>query len=1527
MKIDLYSERQNHAARLRKSLKIIVVFIIVATAMGQVAWGARYSVASGNWNATSTWSASSGGAAGVSVPVAGDVVYIENGYTITVTADAACTTLNFAETSPSVSSGNLIVNNGFSLAVSGGISLNPRTTLSVDCSISGAGALTCASITVGGSTNSTVNTNATLTSTINTMNVSGNLNLVATYYTPSSTYYVVPRFYLNEGTLTVNGAITPNTPSTANSLAFRMDQGTHTGTLNLGGTSPWATDTDLSAPWGSGGITYTLILNAVGTTVNYNLAGNQTINRAAASGTIAISYYNLTLSGSGNKSLPASSTATVSGTLSMQGTAAMTTTAATFGANSTLEYKGSGAQLTTNLEFPTTSGPKNLIIDNTNGVTLHAARTISGTTTVNSGCTFATNATFTNNGTTTINGSFQINTGGYASGTNFVYGASGSLSFNNSTSYGVDNTHVYWPTTSGPANVTILQGGLTLGSGVRTDRTVTGTFQTAAAVTLSNSSVITINGTCQINAGGSFNQAPTYGNTSSLKYNLGGIFDRSAEWSTISGAGFPNDVQISNSTTLNYPNSGGSAFALPLIIARDLTIDAGSSLYMDYGGGANKSGSLTVNRNISIAGNVSLGDAINGDLNVGGNWTHTTGTFNTNSRTVFFNGATGDQTITKSGGETFSYFTINKATSGDVILANDVTINNTLTLTKGLVTTGSNTITIASAGTLSGAGVTSFVNGKLARVITSTTATAFPVGKGGNYRPVTFTYTAAPTSKTVTIEQFESGSPLSLASISTARFGARYWNITQSATGIDYTVGLNNSGLTPTGSVVILRREGTGTVTSNATSFSTPTYTNSSSFSTGNGSNDVQLGETSIPLTVSSPAATSKMYDKTNTAAITGTLSGVVSPDAVTLNGTGTFASVNVANGIGVTSTSTLAGANAGAYSLTQPTGLTANIIIRPLTITGAANTKTFDGNNSSTATPTVTSGVVQSGDVAAFTQGYDNANVGTSKVMTPSGIVTDGNSGNNYSYSFVPSSNGIINAATSAQWNGSLSANWNTPGNWTPPVAPTTGISGVIVSAGTAPIISSTGNLCNDLTITSGSLTIAGNGNLTVGGNVSNTPGTSGLVISSGGSLIQNSAVPAMVERDISAWGAGTTHGWHFLSSPVAEQAIATAFTNATAANYDFFAWYEPSNLWVNYKNTSVAPTWNTANSNLTSFIPGTGYLVGYAATETKQFAGTLNKDDITISNLAISAGTNQGWHLLGNPFTSAITWGTTDWLLTNINATAKIWEESSASYIDVSANGKIPALNGFMVQVTSGTGSLTIPKTDRVHDGTAWYKSGDMPSIVLAAIDNDGKTAQQSNVRFDNRSTAGFDPDFDSHFLPGYAPLFYSVAGTENLSTNTLPDAGGTVRIPFDFIRNDGGNFSIEAKAISNINGPVILNDLITNYTQDLSVNPVYSFTSVSGDTPHRFMVTFSHVGIGEIRKNNVFNVYSSGNSLYVINNTGNNQGNIYVYNMMGQIIATSALNGSSNCTLNLNLPTGYYLVKVVTSDQAYSSKVFMN
>ena len=98
-------------------------------------------------------------------------------------------------------------------------------------------------------------------------------------------------------------------------------------------------------------------------------------------------------------------------------------------------------------------------------------------------------------------------------------------------------------------------------------------------------------------------------------------------------------------------------------------------------------------------------------------------------------------------------------------------------------------------------------------------------------------------------------------------------------------------------------------------------------------------------LTVSNISVTDKIYDGSLTAIIsTATLNGIVGTnDVVSLSNSAVFADANVGTGIAVTPNFTLNGADAGKYILSQPTGVSGNIIKANQTITfGALPSKTF---------------------------------------------------------------------------------------------------------------------------------------------------------------------------------------------------------------------------------------------------------------------------------------------------------------------------------------------------------------------------------------------------------------------------------------------------------------------------------------------------------------------------------------------------------------------------------------------------------
>jgi len=172
-------------------------------------------------------------------------------------------------------------------------------------------------------------------------------------------------------------------------------------------------------------------------------------------------------------------------------------------------------------------------------------------------------------------------------------------------------------------------------------------------------------------------------------------------------------------------------------------------------------------------------------------------------------------------------------------------------------------------------------------------------------------------------------------------------------------------------------------------------------------------------LTITSAAASNKVYDGTTAATITGTLSGIIGADVVTLVGTGTFATKNVGTAIAVTSTSTLGGADGGNYVvLPQPSGLTANITVKTLTITGiSASNKIYDGTTTGSLTGSAALNGVVGADVVvlggAGTATFSSKNVASGIAVTVSGYSISGTDAGNYSLTQPAGLTANITAAT----------------------------------------------------------------------------------------------------------------------------------------------------------------------------------------------------------------------------------------------------------------------------------------------------------------------------------------------------------------------------------------------------------------------------------------------------------------------------------------------------------------------------------
>lgn len=198
----------------------------------------------------------------------------------------------------------------------------------------------------------------------------------------------------------------------------------------------------------------------------------------------------------------------------------------------------------------------------------------------------------------------------------------------------------------------------------------------------------------------------------------------------------------------------------------------------------------------------------------------------------------------------------------------------------------------------------------------------------------------------------------------------------------------------------------TGVLTGNiAQNVGTVSYTVTADF--GGGKTDSKSFDWIVnqkPLTITGISGVNKIYDGNTVGTLSGapTLVGIVGSDNVTISGTPaiTFADKNVGTTKPLTiSGYSLAGTKAGNYSLTQPTGISANITAKAVTVSGAtAQNKPYDGTNATTITGVTLGGLISGDNVTVSGGGtFASPNVGTG-ISVAANLALGGTDAINYS-------------------------------------------------------------------------------------------------------------------------------------------------------------------------------------------------------------------------------------------------------------------------------------------------------------------------------------------------------------------------------------------------------------------------------------------------------------------------------------------------------------------------------------------------
>lgn len=521
--------------------------------------------------------------------------------------------------------------------------------------------------------------------------------------------------------------------------------------------------------------------------------------------------------------------------------------------------------------------------------------------------------------------------------------------------------------------------------------------------------------------------------------------------------------------------------------------------------------------------------------------------------------------------------------------------------------------------------------------------------------------------------------------------------------------------------------------------------------------------------------------------------------------------------------------------------------------------------------------------------------------------------------------------------WLGTECVNWANPVNWSKGL-PSDTSDVVILACDLNPVISTDLEIKNLTIATDASLEVASGGKLTVIGDLINNSGSSGLILNSStsnpgseepdASLIHSTpGVVANVKRYIG----GNPMDWHQLSSPVVAQQV----SGDSPGNFNdgsFLTWYEPAQTWVNYNNTFVWPTWEVANGG-NNFVEGKGYMAAYNGNPVKEFNGELNQGIISF-NLSHQAhpDDNPGYNLLGNPYPSSIDWkAEIGWSRNSLAASGDpegyaiwIWNPEqgqygtyhSASLDDKGTNDVtryIAPMQGFWVKAAEN-GTLLMTNQVRAHSTQHWLKdSGNASQVLRLAVSNqENNYRDQIMLEFGHEASTGGSEKFYS--MQADAPALYAAKNEKQWSINFLTSITANSEVPVGFKPGISALHTLTATGIDAFD-QVLLEDLKTGITHDLSMNPSYIFFANTGDDESRFKLHFKDEAIGINNEIALMasNIFVHDNILYVTTHSASAVAGIY--DLQGRLLSENLLGSAGQHQIALNLPAGIYLVKTIS------------
>jgi hypothetical protein len=379
----------------------------------------------------------------------------------------------------------------------------------------------------------------------------------------------------------------------------------------------------------------------------------------------------------------------------------------------------------------------------------------------------------------------------------------------------------------------------------------------------------------------------------------------------------------------------------------------------------------------------------------------------------------------------------------------------------------------------------------------------------------------------------------------------------------------------------------------------------------------------------------------------------------------------------------------------------------------------------------------------------------------------------------------------------------------------------------------------------------------------------------------------------------------WHLVSSLI---------SNGLAGIYNgmYLQWYD-----------EFMDIWHDIIPVTDPLIPVQGYALWVDAPWTASYVGNLNTG---TQGLPISAAGPDPyhWNLFGNPYPSGLNWDLVWPANPQIAGAVYYLDAATGNYL--SYNGGmgggsqyVPPMQGFFVSGLADGAPFVLDNTMRTHAGGNLYYKSEFSNMIVLKAEGNGYT-DKAYLRFDESASNSFDSQYDAYKLFSWSndllPQFYTTGG-DKLSINVLPE---TETVPAGFKAGVSGVYTIGIDQVEGMS-EVILEDLFTGAFTNL-LEGDYTFNYNSGDVEARFILHFGPLALPELIHADL-NIFSSGKDVYVYV-PENTKGDIVIYNALGQIVKTAAINSPVN-TIRLE-NTATYIVRVLSDEMVVTKKVYI-